>query len=88
MFPKLPHSNLCECCGKNPWSDLHHRFSQTKWAKRVYGAMIHDPRNLQKVCNGCHASHANPNLERWSEKEFCDALGIEMKSKVGMTRAL
>jgi hypothetical protein len=72
---------FCTCCGRPGPLDLHHRFPQVKWAVKLYGELIHDPRNLQKACNDCHASHRSTKLEHWNEREFCNALGIEPRSK-------
>lgn len=71
----------CTCCGAIGWLDAHHKFPQVKWALKLYRDLIHDHRNIQYACNGCHASHASPKLEHWSEKEFTEALGIEPRSK-------
>lgn len=76
----------CTCCGNVGPLDSHHKFSQTKWAKRLYGELIHAPANIQFACNGCHASHASPNLIHWSEAEFCQALGLEPRSKTARAR--
>ena len=59
-------------------TEWHHLFSQTKRAKRLYGAMIHDRRNLQKLCRGCH-----DNAGHISERAFCERMGIEARSKTG-----
>lgn len=65
---------------------LHHRFPQVKWAKRLYGQLIHDKRNLMTVCADCHVGHASPKLVHWDEQEFCVALGIEPRSKLARGR--
>lgn len=59
----------------------HHKFSQRKWARKLYGKLIDDPRNIQMVDANIHAGHNGPGLIFWTEKEFCEALGIEMRSK-------
>lgn len=79
---------LCECCNKRMATQLHHRFSQTKWAKRIYKDLIHHYKNLMRVCADCHASHASPKLEHWSEEQFATALQIEPRSKTAKARAL
>lgn len=71
----------CQVCLTRKATQLHHRFSQTKWAKKLYGYLIHDPRNLMHVCADCHASHASPHLEHWDESRFCQELGIPPRSK-------
>lgn len=78
----------CQVCYTHPADQLHHKFSQTKWAKRLYGELIHDPRNLMQVCADCHASHASPKLVHWSEQEFCQALGIDSRSKTSQIEKL
>jgi len=75
----------CEKCGKKQATEIHHRFSQTKANKSLYGKLIHHPKNLQKICYNCHHTKA---LDKWSEKEFCQALGIEPKSKSSVMRAM
>lgn len=72
---------LCEIC-RRPATQRHHKFSQTKWARKLYGKLIDDPRNIMMVCEHCHSSHQSPKLIHWSEKEFCEALGIQPRSKV------
>lgn len=74
--------SLCKCCRKRPSDQKHHLFSNTKWARKLYGALIDDPRNLMDCCGACNASHANPDLIHWSELDFCNALGIEPRSKI------
>lgn len=72
----------CTCCDRVGPLDIHHKFPQTKWAKKIYGELIHAPANLQLACSDCHASHRSPKLIHWNEQEFCDALGLKPRSKV------
>lgn len=72
---------ICECCNKKPACQSHHKFSQTKVARKLYGKLIDHPRNIQHCCADCHASHASEKLIHWNEIEFCNALGIEPRSK-------
>lgn len=73
---------ICEICGEGALRiQRHHKFSQTKWARKLYGDLIDDPRNIQIVCGDCHASHRSERLIHWSENEFCEAIGIELRSK-------
>ncbi len=72
---------ICEVCKNNAADQKHHKFSQTKWARKLYGAFLDHPLNLQMVCRDCHASHLSPDLTHWSEKEFCNALKLEPRSK-------
>ena len=71
-------TGACEMCHEQPATEWHHLFAKTRIAKRLYGKMIHDRRNLQKLCRGCHDHAAHI-----SEAEFCGRLGIETRSKSG-----
>jgi len=71
----------CECCKTKIALQHHHRLSQNKINRGLYGDLLDDPRNIQLVCPDCHCSHASPLLVIWSEQEFCDALGIQPRSK-------
>ena len=68
----------CEKCGFLGLIEAHHRFSKYGWVEKLYGNLIHHPKNIQCLCYDCH--HNKP-LDKWSEKEFCEALGIEPRSK-------
>lgn len=72
----------CEICNNTFGIQRHHKFPQRKWARKLYGALIDNPRNIQWVCSNCHASHASTDLIMWTEKDFCNALGIGIRSKV------
>ena len=50
--------------------------------KVVYGDLLDDPRNILEVCSSCNTSHAHPDLIHWGELEFCQALGIDPRSKI------
>jgi hypothetical protein len=78
----------CTCCDKVGPLDVHHRFPQKKWALKLYGDLIHAPANQQLACSDCHASHRSTKLIHWSEAEFCEALGLEPRSKVGQIEKL
>lgn len=74
---------ICPICNKEKiFLQMHHKFSQTKWAKKLYGMLIHDARNIQYACADCHVSHASLELIIWNELEFCSALGIKPRSKL------
>lgn len=79
MVIKVPR---CEVCRTKQATQMHHRLSQTKWARRLYGPLIDDCRNIQFVCTDCHSSHASSGLTHWSEQDFCNALSIEPRSKI------
>ena len=78
---------LCEICGIRRATDKHHKFKKYKWRIRVYGGLMHDGKNLQNVCHQCHMNESE-GLLVWSEYEFCEAIGIKPKSKVGMFRGI
>ncbi len=71
-------SGVCELCNVRPATEWHHLFPQTKTNKRLYGELIHDRRNLLKLCHGCHEGAAH-----LTEREFCAVLGIDTRSKTG-----
>ena len=73
-----PATGVCEICHEAQATEWHHLFSKTRTAKRLYPDEIHDRKNLLKVCHPCH-EHA-PHI---SEREFCERLGIETRSKSG-----
>jgi len=77
---------LCQACGKRPVRQLHHKFSQTVWAKKLYGELIHHKKNIQEVCNECGSSHAGAGLTFWNEQEYCAALRIEARSEEARRR--
>jgi len=75
---------MCQCCGKRPANQKHHRWPQRAWVRKLYAREIDDPRNIQFVCAACHVGHhAGSKLERWDEIRFCKELGIEPRSKGG-----
>jgi hypothetical protein len=61
-----------------PATERHHLFSQTKWARKLYGNLIDHPLNIRLLC---YDHHHNKPLDKWTEQEFCDAIGIEPRSK-------
>jgi len=69
----------CEICGMIA-TDRHHLLSQTKLYKKLYGKLIHDEKNIMYLCNRCHLNKTIPKI---SEKQFCEIMGIEIKSKSG-----
>jgi hypothetical protein len=74
---------ICQLCKKNEITDRHHKFSQTKLHINLYPEFIHDEKNIQLCCNGCHLSKVS-GLEIWSEMRFCDEMGIVPRSKSGL----
>ena len=77
---------LCPC--GNVASQKHHKFHNVRWARRLYGKLMDDPRNLQDACDKCNVSHAGKHLTHWTEYEFCRALGIPPRSKTELARKL
>lgn len=72
---------ICENCQSRPATERHHKFIQSKVNLRLYGRkLIDDPRNTQMLCYSCH--HDKPVIH-YSEKEFCEIMGIETRSKTG-----
>jgi len=69
---------VCPLCNKRFVEQRHHLFSQTKWARKLYGDLLDDPRNLVMLCSVCHLNKPIPKL---SEFEFCRKLNIQMRSK-------
>lgn len=69
----------CQIAGcKNMATDKHHLFSQTKWARKLYGGLLDRAENILWACNGCHLNKVIP---KQSEKDFCDKIGIKPRSK-------
>ena len=76
-------SELCEKCNKQPAIQEHHKFSQGTprgWRRRLYKKLLDHPLNIMKVCQDCHT---NERAMKWSEVQFCLALGISPRSKQG-----
>lgn len=71
---------ICEACNKNIATEKHHRLSQSKLNRRLYGDLLESPHNIMYLCYDCH--HNKP-VEKLSELEFCKFLGIEPRSKTG-----
>ena len=74
---------ICQVCKKRPATEIHHLFSKgTKkgWRWKLYKDLLHDQRNLLYTCDDCHKWKPIPKL---TEREFCTALGIAVKSKTG-----
>lgn len=69
----------CELCGKRLAVHKHHLFSNTKWARKLYKVLLDDPRNIKYLCEPCHLWKEIP---KYTERQFCDALGISPRSKL------
>lgn len=74
---------ICPACHshKTSWQK-HHKFHNVVWARNLYGYLMDDFRNIQFVCSNCNTSHAGIGLTHWTEKEFCENIGIEPRSKI------
>jgi 5-methylcytosine-specific restriction endonuclease McrA len=70
---------FCEVCNSRFTEDIHHKFSQGKSHKQLYGKKLHHPKNLMAVCKACH-----PYAPKWNEKKFCEELNIRPLSKSGL----
>ena len=76
---RMKSRRACALCG-NRSTDKHHLFSQTKQNRELYGKLLDDERNIMYLCNDCHL---NKSVPKWNELEFCEAIGIEVRSKSG-----
>ena len=57
----------------------HHLFSDTKANRKKYGkSAIDSDKNIIFIDNGCHITRT---ILKFSELEFCEALGIEKAGK-------
>ena len=79
----LKYFSKCEICGGSYRLQRHHKFSDTKWARKLYGKLMDSPKNIQIVCADCHVSHRSPKLIHFGELRFCDELGIKPRSITG-----
>lgn len=80
-YPKT-RFGTCSKCGATGFISTHHKYKQKAWRRKLYGDLLDDTRNLvYDVCSDCHKFlDANDIL---SEQEFCDIMGISVKSKTG-----
>jgi hypothetical protein len=65
-------------CNSTHWLQKHHLFSNTKWARRLYGDLLDDDRNIMILCERHHLWYPIP---KYTEIDFCQKLGIEIRSK-------
>lgn len=72
---------ICEVCQRRRSQHRHHMFSQTKLNRKLYGKLIDDARNILFLCEKCHS---NTRELKYTELQFCEALGITPKSKTGL----
>lgn len=71
---------ICEKCGIMGLTEKHHKFSNSKINRKLYGDLIDNIKNIQYLCYDCH--HNKP-VDKLSEIEFCRLLKIEPRSKTG-----
>jgi hypothetical protein len=67
-------------------TQIHEQYGDTKDNRRLYGRLIDDSINAKPSCAHCNVGHANVTV--WNEYEFCEALGIEPRSKVAQMRKM
>ena len=71
----------CEICKVKQATEKHHRYSQSKIAIKKYGRKnIDNPKNIMYLCHECHQFKL-PSSAKFTEREFCEAVGIELKVK-------
>jgi hypothetical protein len=73
-------NGLCKICKVRPYEQGHHLFPQTKLNRKLYPDFINDERNKIMLCSICHL---NKSVPHYTEKEFCEIMGIEPRSKSG-----
>jgi len=71
---------ICKVCKVRQAEHKHHLFSKTKLNKKLYGKLIDDKRNIMFLCSVCHL---NKPIQKLTEKQFCNILKIEVRSKTG-----
>ena len=81
-YPKTTFG-VCSKCGRTGFVSTHHRFKQKAWRRKLYGDLLDDPRNcVYNLCNDkCHKEADGNDI--LSELEFCELLGIKIRSKTG-----
>jgi hypothetical protein len=59
----------------------HHLYSNTVYARKMYGEKINDKLNIMHLCFDCHIVPKD-KLPKMNEQEFCNKLGIICRSKI------
>lgn len=70
---------LCECGTPGCWrraTQTHHLFCNSKPNRKLYGDLLDHNKNIKWVSHDCH-----PDMKNISEREFCEMLKIEPRSK-------
>jgi hypothetical protein len=71
--------HFCEVEGcSNQAVHKHHKFSDSKKNRELYGKLLDDDKNIMLLCNDCHLWKA---LRKYNERVFCGIMGIEPRSK-------
>lgn len=85
---KLKPSGWCEVCRTRKATCCHEKFPDRQANRRLYGDLLYLRPNTQFVCIECNAGHCmrGKGLVEWDEFQFCNALGIEPKSKVAIAK--
>lgn len=78
---RMKARRVCRECGTIEKITGHHKLSQTKLYRELYPEFIDHPDNKIFYCIDCHE---NKPIEKWTEKEFCEHFGIEIRSKSGV----
>ena len=72
-------SQLCDMsgCGNQVFT-VYRKYPKTKISNNLYFEYIDSCDNIIFLCKSCSVSK---KLPVWSEKDFCDHFGIEIRSK-------
>ena len=69
---------LCDSCKKDLLLSDFYKYQKTEFSIKAYGPLLDNPTNKKILCNKCL-----PNEQKWTEVQFCDAMGIEPVSIAG-----
>lgn len=75
---------ICECSALcvEIGTQHHHRYPDTKNNRKLYGDLLDEDENIKFASNKCHEK-----MGHFTEVEFCEAIGIEPRSKTGRLKA-
>lgn len=79
----MEYNRPCDVCFIEQSTERHHMFSNTRLNRKLYRKLLDDDRNIIYLCYGCHH---NKSLEKMNERQFCDVMGIEPRSKSGAAK--
>ena len=74
----MKKGTICDKCKKRKAEHVHHCFPQTQKNRRQYGSLLDHKLNTQNLCSICHLNGA---VDHYTEREFCEILGIRPQSK-------